>query len=505
MAPSPVPGTMAAAPLAAANGQDPARQEREDIDKYVKEHNVEEAVSSVLQALLEAKPNNPRQWLLNKIEQELSDESESLSESDLHKLFAITRRITSEIVPQDTINIVISETLNILNCDRVSLFVLDRKLDMLRLYASNLPIPILVSPGQGIAGSVFNSLEVVNIPDCYKDARFDKSFDKKTGYVTSSMLVVPILDFEGSCVGVIQAINKFPRPGEEPEGREFKEDVAAGLRAVAFKRNDEKILQHLTQHMGIALRNAEVYREAISASERATGLLNTIQSLSQDLGTQSMLLTITMHANKIVSAERSTVFLVDEPNQQLWSVSTDTGQEIRIPKRAGIAGTCCCEGQIINIPDAYKDPRFNQANDKKTGFKTQSILAIPMFDAGAAPRYESGSCETEAHHQHNGEGVIGVIQMINKVSFDGQLESFDESDVEVMELFAKFVGPKLTHSSMLSKGRSHGSSDAAEAHAALGQFKDTHHTPGDPAAQHRHGSFSMDVLGEEEDEEGEED
>merc|ERR1712061_485289 len=118
----------------------------------------------------------------------------------------------------------------------------------------------------------------------------------------------------------------------------------------------------------------------ISISERATGLLNTIQSLSQDLGTQSMLLTITMHANKIVSAERSTVFLVDEPNQQLWSVSTDTGAEIRIPKKAGIAGQCCCEGICINIPDAYADSRFNQEVDKKTGFKTQSILAIPMID-----------------------------------------------------------------------------------------------------------------------------
>merc|ERR1719464_1725544 len=93
-----------------------------------------------------------------------------------------------------------------------------------------------------------------------------------------------------------------------------------------------------------------------------------------------MMFTITMHANKIVSAERSTVFLVDEAAGQLWSVSTDTGQEIRIPKKAGIAGLCCTEGVIINIPDAYADSRFNQAVDKKTGFRTQSILAIPMID-----------------------------------------------------------------------------------------------------------------------------
>merc|ERR1719333_1011469 len=132
------------------------------LDKYIQENDVEKAVAEVLQALLEAKPDNPKQWLLNRIEQELSDESADLSEADLHRLFAVTRRITSEIVPQDTIDIVISETLQLLNCHTVSLFVLDKKTGMLRLYASNLETPIVVSPGQGIAGSVFNNRETVN-------------------------------------------------------------------------------------------------------------------------------------------------------------------------------------------------------------------------------------------------------------------------------------------------------------------------------------------------------
>lgn len=66
---------------------------------------------------------------------------------------------------------------------------------------------------------------------------------------------------------------------------EHGQSQPAGRRAIPFSRNDEKIVHNLTQHVAIALRNAEVYREAISTSERVTGLLNTIQSLSQDLGT----------------------------------------------------------------------------------------------------------------------------------------------------------------------------------------------------------------------------
>mmetsp|Transcript_65385 Transcript_65385/g.202528 ORF Transcript_65385/g.202528 Transcript_65385/m.202528 type:complete len:469 (-) Transcript_65385:34-1440(-) len=462
--------------------------EQQALDAYIRDNQVEEAALELVQSLLQAKPDNPREWLLNRLEQELSDESEDLSESDLHKLFAVTRRITAEIVPQDTIQMIISETIALLNCEMVSLFILERRSGMLRLYASNMERVIDTSPGEGIVGSVFASKETVNIPDCYKDRRFDQSFDRESGSVTRSLLAVPLLDFDGSSVGVIQAINKMP--DGDVQGR--KETIAR--LPVTFRRNDQKILQHLAQYVSIAVRNAEVYREAIGSSERATGLLNTIQSLSKDLGTQSMLLTITMHANKIVSAERSTVFLVDEPNGQLWSVSTDTGQEIRIPRKAGIAGLCCSEGRLINIPDAYADSRFNQEVDRKTGFRTHSILAIPMFsDADMT----SGVSPTH---------VIGVIQMINKVSYDGRLECFNEADVDIMELFSKFVGPKLSDSSTLVR-RHHEHSSSMEAELALGgKVECLEKAQNSPLCQKVRGNKAMETFGEieEEDEEEEE-
>eukprot|EP00439_Symbiodinium_sp_Y106_P081167 s684_g20.t1 len=194
----------------------------------------------------------------------------------------------------------------------------------------------------------------------YQDSRFDQSFDQETGYHTRSMIVVPIVDFEGQCTGVIQAINKMPS-GFDAEIR------PRGKLAVPFSRQDERMLLHLAEHIAIALQNAEVYREAINCSDRATGLLNTIQSMSQDLGPQSLLLMVTMHASKVCSAQRCSVFLLDEAAQQLWSVSTDTGAEIRIPKDKGIAGECCCQGK-----DAYADPRFNKQVDIQTGYRTRN-------------------------------------------------------------------------------------------------------------------------------------
>ena len=290
------------------------------------------------------KPSNPRKYLISRLREELkiSPEAErsraqkftspgvmNVPAHHLIRLSESTRSITALIVPKDTINAIIEETLELLKCDRVSIFIYDPKIKMLVLTASNMEKPIRVNPGQGIAGHVFTSGETVNIPDCYADSRFDPSFDQKTGYRTNSMVVMPIQGFNldddtksgFQVLGVLQAINKLDGQGTNASD--------------GFTDVDELMMGHLTQHAGIALQNSEIYREAISASERANGLLHLIQSMSQDLGSQSLILMITMHANELVQADRSTVFLVDEARGQLWSVASDSGKEIRIPRSAG--------------------------------------------------------------------------------------------------------------------------------------------------------------------------
>ncbi|CAD7959820.1 unnamed protein product [Amoebophrya sp. A25] len=456
--------------------------EVEAVRSYLAEHHVEDLILELTESLLKDKPMQPKKFLLGKLEEEIGDgvsrreQSISLgsaaagglvpamrhssggmdvSSEHLKRLFESTRSITAEIVPKETINIIIRETAKLLNCDRVSLFVYNPKIKMLILTASNLAKPIRVQPGQGIAGHVFETQETVSIPDCYQDPRFDPGFDKLTGYHTKSLLVMPIVDFENETVGVLQAINKLKttaaRPAESKEKEEnstaenpegasttsSKEQQSGNQDATtrtSFSPIDELLLGHLTQHAGIALRNAEVYRDAIVASERANGLLHVIQALSQDLGTQSTILTITMHASELVQADRCTVFLVDEGKDQLWSVSSD--REIRIPKSSGIAGECATGGPegrgiVINIPDAYEDARFNQQIDQKTGYHTQSMLCVPIRN----------STETK---------VIGVIQMINKIEIDQEIGIFLDEDCEVLETFAKFVGEKLQVSSLLS-------------------------------------------------------
>ncbi|ROT67948.1 putative 3',5'-cyclic phosphodiesterase pde-5 [Penaeus vannamei] len=99
----------------------------------------------------------------------------------------------------------------------------------------------------------------------------------------------------------------------------------------------------------------------------------------------------------------------------------------QIRHRKGIAGIVAQTGQVLNIPDAYADPRFNRTVDQLTGYVTKSILCMPIFIRG---------------------NVIGVMQMVNK---NGGI--FSKEDEESFEMFAVYCGLALHHAKLYDKIR----------------------------------------------------
>jgi len=125
---------------------------------------------------------------------------------------------------------------------------------------------------------------------------------------------------------------------------------------------------------------------------------------------------------EIVECERGTVYLVDEQAHELWTkVSREfqgTGRvEIRLPIGKGIAGYVAATGDTINIPDAYMDPRFNPEFDKRTGFRTRSILCMPM-------RNKDGK-------------IIGVFQLFNKRT--GEFSDDDGKIIDALSVHASLA------------------------------------------------------------------
>ena len=132
----------------------------------------------------------------------------------------------------------------------------------------------------------------------------------------------------------------------------------------------------------------------------------------------------------IVLADRASLFIHDRKKKQLWSKIADDIAEIRLPSNAGIVGAVCTGGEPLNIEDAYKDPRFNRRIDTATGYRTRTILCVPLKN-------------------QRGE-VVGVVQCINKKTYT----VFTDEDLTNLEEFCWQVASILEFKAVSSTGES---------------------------------------------------
>ena len=139
-------------------------------------------------------------------------------------------------------------------------------------------------------------------------------------------------------------------------------------------------------------------------------LLGVSKALASEIRLDDLLQVIVEKAAELLDADRATLFLYDESRNELWSKTTQRLEikEIRVPLGVGIAGTVAKTRTLINIPDTYADPRFNPNFDKETGYRTRSILCMPLIG--------------------NGNRLIGVIQVLNKKA----QEVFNEADESLL-------------------------------------------------------------------------
>jgi putative ABC transport system ATP-binding protein len=144
-------------------------------------------------------------------------------------------------------------------------------------------------------------------------------------------------------------------------------------------------------------------------------------SLASNLAFRSLLeqglFAFTRKLGGLLNAERSSLFLVEgdflvlKVAEQLLEMG-----EIRFPLGTGIAGLVAQTGEAIRIDDAYADPRFNRDVDRQTGFRTRSILCLPI-------KNQQGK-------------VFAVAQLLNRK--DGK--PFDPSDEQRFASFIQSIG-----------------------------------------------------------------
>ena len=171
------------------------------------------------------------------------------------------------------------------------------------------------------------------------------------------------------------------------------------------------------QKTGLAdLQNLLARRELEMRSMQYIG-----KTLSSVLNLERLLRLIMDEVTKLMQAERGTLYLVDFEKGELWSKIALKAEikEIRLKIGVGISGYVAKTGELINIQDAYHDNRFDPSTDKKTGYKTRSILTMPI---------------REPVKDENQLGrIMAVIQILNKI--DGIFTKEDE------ELLSSLISP----------------------------------------------------------------
>jgi sigma-B regulation protein RsbU (phosphoserine phosphatase) len=173
-----------------------------------------------------------------------------------------------------------------------------------------------------------------------------------------------------------------------------------GVLLVACVKSPQKPLLALfrlhARLASMALRDAELVSSTQRTLSKLSFLVEATKALNSTLDFSELLGRILDVAKNQVEAERGTLFLLDEKTNEIWSLIAHglEKQEIRLPLGKGIAGHVAQTGEIVLIPDAYADPRFNPDVDKRTGYRTRSILCLPI-------RNKAGK-------------IIATLQLLNK-------------------------------------------------------------------------------------------
>jgi phosphoserine phosphatase RsbU/P len=153
-------------------------------------------------------------------------------------------------------------------------------------------------------------------------------------------------------------------------------------------------------------------------------ILDIARAMAASMDVDKLLEMILNSVRQLLNADRASLFLYDPATDELHSKIAHGAGEIRFPATAGIAGAAARDRKVINIPDAYADPRFNRDIDRQTGYVTRCLLTVPLEG-------------TDGH-------LTGVVQAINKVG--GVFTAYDE---RLAEALAAQVGVTLQRARLM--------------------------------------------------------
>ena len=273
----------------------------------------------------------------------------------------------------------------------------------------NLRIPL----GAGIVGWCIKTRKPTIIYDTSKDKRFSSDADEKTGFVTKSVICVPIVHNKVS-LGALELFNKKTKDGK-------------------FNDHDMDVLKIIADGAAGILNNAKVLDVEKKLKERSMIMNEFARAFSTTLDLNSLL---DMVFRKVITAfncEAGSIWLIDdvEPDKIICQIAEGPGAKqvlgAKLPIGTGIVGTVVKNKKMEMVLDAEKDERFLSKVDEKTGFKTVSMLCVPLMD---------------------GDNCMGCLQIINKKSGN---HKFNREDTELLRNVSALAGVSIKNAQLYKK------------------------------------------------------
>src|SRR5688572_26156726 len=313
------------------------------------------------------------------------------------------------------LTLIMAKVTELMDADRSTLYLVTEDGGWLwsKVVQGDERVEIRLEVGEGIAGWVAKTREIVNIPDAYADQRFQPAVDLKSGYRTRSILSVPMLGALGGLVGVLQVLNKVDGP---------------------FTHADEELLLALSSQAAIAIENARLYHSLVSQNqelqrarrdlERRTRELNALyeveKELTRALDLDDLLSRILAQAITVLGGGAGSIALV-EPGGELRFATVQGPAapkliERTLPHGTGILGWAIAHRTPLVIDKPAEDPRHAHAIAKETGVTPEHLMVAPLVE---------------------GDDVIGGIEIIDQRRSGRDREGgWGEDDLKLLVLIA---------------------------------------------------------------------
>lgn len=360
-------------------------------DYLVKPFTVDEVVETINRALIEPRLRQDKQQLADQLRRTQVEMRRRMNE--MSALFGIGKAVASLLSVDKVLERVLDAAVYLSGAEESAIWLLDKKSGQLRAFArqqeDNGEPPLqLGAPGKDTYIS-----QVMRTGRALRKSQFaGKGVKIHEDYWARSILCVP-LTLRGQAMGVLSVYN------------------CVGPKV--FSERDEYLLSALADYAAIALENARVFQATDQALTSGLGEMQTLiritRTLTSSLELDKVVRMTIQQVHDSWQIEASSIWLLDEEEGTLRllanvGTSTEVLSQFEIPVGRGFVGHVAQTADWIYTNQAEEHPIHYKEVDKKTGFKTRSLLCVPLI-----------FCQR----------VIGVLQLLNKLDGD-----FDDQDVE---------------------------------------------------------------------------